>query len=663
MAFGFDIKSQKILGSLDPKGGKWSIAYEYDPEDASLLSLRGRIYIVVDFEGNVGIDLHLASKILIDTIKEHYYGDLEGTPLQALESAIVFGKDRLVEVINKEGVLDLTFNIVSCVVWDSILYIAQSGTTTCLLIRGGEITDISHKTSGEVMTSSGILESEDVVIIASKKFSEEFNNSNLVGILANLEAKFIESVNAPLLAAVMVRFKKSSMPSKKDLAGIVKMIKFNKKVLQDKKIDIYTENKTEPLESKEVSETEPAVITSLVDEPVDALANKNEQELIKQPKADLVEKQADTVKTPVEKNLIGVPVKPTGNKRGRKIKHLLTSLFTLVLVSAFIYTAYSFYSKSTDKKVDSINTVTPEVERYLKVYNELQSKGATESDYKGLLKKIEQDGNLDNKEFKDLVLKINKTLTDTAKANEAKNKYLVYNFLNESKQANLNKVSIVENVALVSDFYNKTNYFINLESKEKTDSFVLGTDYLISYYDTNTLYFLEKQKINTGTSIKTLSEYTMVEDVLNASDLFVYFGGIYVIEGNSIVKLTLEGKTYSKSIWAKLNNTATSIAVDGNVFLVADNSIKKMFKGEDTDFVVDKNVEVNNSSKIYTNIDLKNLYILNSNKLFIVNKDTGVLQKQIDLDAKFNNIASFVYSNNSLYILTKSELYKYPIEQ
>lgn len=335
----------------------------------------------------------------------------------------------------------------------------------------------------------------------------------------------------------------------------------------------------------------------------------------------------------------------------------------LILVSAFIYTAYGFYSKSTDKKVESINTVTPELGRYLKIYNELQNKDANESDYKGLLKKIEQDGNLDNKEFKDLVLKINKTLTEVAKSNEAKNKYLVYNFANESNNVTLNKVSVVGSVALVSDFYNKINYFINLESKEKTDSFVLGNDYLISYYYNNTLYFLEKQKINTGTSIKTLSEYALVGGILNATDLFVYFGGIYVIENNSVVKITLDGKNYTKSTWAELTSKPTSIAIDGHVFLVADNSVKKMFKGENVDFIVDKSVEVNNSSKIYTNIDLKNLYILSSNKLFIVNKDTGVLQKQIDLNLKFNNISSFVYSNNSLYILTKAELYKYPIEQ
>ena len=71
MSFGFDIKSQKILGSVDPHEGKWSIAYEYESDDPNLISTRGRLYLVVDFEGSAGIDLHLASKILIDSIKEH----------------------------------------------------------------------------------------------------------------------------------------------------------------------------------------------------------------------------------------------------------------------------------------------------------------------------------------------------------------------------------------------------------------------------------------------------------------------------------------------------------------------------------------------------------------------------------------------------------------
>src|SRR3989344_2549715 len=96
----YDVKSQKIIGSVDPTEGLWSIPFEYEPDSAEQLSTRGRLFLVVDFEASPAIDLHLASKIIIDEVREKYYGDLDGTPLQVLENALISGKNKLLEITN-----------------------------------------------------------------------------------------------------------------------------------------------------------------------------------------------------------------------------------------------------------------------------------------------------------------------------------------------------------------------------------------------------------------------------------------------------------------------------------------------------------------------------------------------------------------------------------
>ena len=662
MAIGFDIKSQKIIGSLDPKDGKWAIPYEYEPDEENLISQRGRLYLVVGFEGGRGVDLHLASKILIDSIREHYYGDLEGTPLQALETSLVFGKDRLTEVVNKEGVLDFKFNVACCVVWDSILYVAGAGETACLLLRGGEVLDISHKTSGEVMTSSGILENEDVIILATSKFVEEFSNETLVASLSTLDKKFTDSPNSALLGCCVIRFKKSGMPSKKDLAGIVNLIKFNKKNKQQKNPNVVEEAKNEIKK-----EPDQGVITSIYEEEKESKNNFSEELVnnknVKNDELPSNSANLNTNNTDNQKNNLNPGIKDFATntkKRGRKTKHLLTGLFVFALVGIFGFTAFKFYSGSKNSSGASINAVSL-VDKYSNVYEGLIEKNAPVDDYKLLIQKIESDTTLNKDSSNSLIEKINQTVLKLQSEDNLNKKYLVKNFTSENSNSNLNKVSTNADSLLISDKGTGTIFILNAKTGEQTESLALSKDFLFSFYSGTDIVVIEKNKIFTGSSVNSLKEYSTNEPIDSILDAYVYFDNIYYLGLKDINKLSLQESTYTKSLWSSTRNE-NSLVVNGSIFTCGDKGITKYFKGEKEEYLVDTKEGLSNCF-ISANEDASTLYVLANNNILYVNEETGAVNKTTNITPTIKDITSFVVSDNNIYLLTKTSLYKIPLSE
>jgi len=206
-----NVKSQKFLGSINPVNGLWSIPFEYTPEDEKVLQDKGILFIVIDFESIEVINLSLISKILIDEIKEHYYGNIEDTPLNALENAVNRGKEKIESILKKHGALtnSVNYDLSASVFWKDILYLAQVGKTTTYLIRKGKIYDIGNDTNGEVMTASGILEEDDSVIISTKQFKEDFKGENLVLNLGNLENLIQKSLLPQSVSTVLIAYNKN----------------------------------------------------------------------------------------------------------------------------------------------------------------------------------------------------------------------------------------------------------------------------------------------------------------------------------------------------------------------------------------------------------------------------------------------------------------------
>ena len=121
--------------------------------------------------------------------------------------------------------------------------------------------------------------------------------------------------------------------------------------------------------------------------------------------------------------------------------------------------------------------------------------------------------------------------------------------------------------------------------------------------------------------------------------LSTYQGNIYILDQkNGVLKFTAGGDGFGKSSYLKDKpdlSTASAIAIDGSVWiLLKDGNILKYTKGSAEDCKVkgmDKPAK--GATRLYTNIDSENLYVLDpgNSRIIKINK-TGAFQTQYVAD-------------------------------
>jgi len=627
----YDIKSQKILGSFDPIDGVWSIPYEFDPDDINVLNSRGRLYMVLDFEGSSNIDLHLASKILIDETKEKYYGDSDGTPLQALEKALISGKDKLKEIAktNDSSVKSLNFNVACAVVWGKVLYVAQLGESAVLLVRNGEVLDIGHKTSGEVLTSSGILESDDVFILSTKKFNDSFNNSLLLEKLGSLEEEFKKSDSPASFSAVVVMFKKSMLPNKRDIVGIVSSLS-----KRSAKIDVDTSthlNENLDLNSPEenvekVLENDPDLssITSLTDIPSSANQETGVSSVLA-----------------TERNTKKDFKKP--NK-----KTLMVAGFGLI-ATGILVGSYFFIPKINLFKKDAVTIATLDVSEFNLKFENLVSNNADKQEYEVLLSDLNKEIENGNSDTDLQVLKVK--IENSINKFDSNSDSSIFNFKVKSDSSAISSLSAFNNDILISDRGAKQSYVFTDEEPFKIADLPKNDNYLITLSSEDNLYILTTKAVFIGPNSSNLAEFSLDTEIANFTGAVEYLGNIYVLANGSIYKYIKGDGTFTRSIWAENVGNFNDLAIDGSIYLVGNEGVTEYYVSEEQEF----NTNITNAVGVYTNRDLDYLWILLDKKLVKVDKKSGEELTTVDLNFSAQH---FTVLEDSAFLSSGSKLYK-----
>lgn len=637
----YDIKSQKILGSFDPIDGLWSIPYEFDSDDINVLNHRGRLYIVVDFEASSNIDLHLASKIIIDQIKEKYYGDMDGTPLQAIEKALIAGKDKLREIAKGDEtvVKSLKFNIACSVVWGKVLYVAQLGESAVLLIRNGDILDIGHKTSGEVLTSSGILESGDVFILATKHFNDSFNNSLLLEKLGSLEEEFKKSESPAALSAVVVMFKKSMLPGKRDIVGIVSSLS---KSQDSNKINIDTSRPLdnpslninsleESLDSDLENDIELSSITTLTDIP--SIANK------------------DT-------GVSSVLVQDREHKRHIKKpnKKTLATYGLILLLTGVVFSSYQFYLKDKffGRTENDISLV--DISELNTRFENLQNLKGSKNDFVALLSSLNKEiesGNQDSS-LQELKIKVENTIATFDLDNTDKDSSL-FNFNVKSGSSKISNLALFGDKILVSDLGAGNSYlFTDLEQPEITD-FAKQGDYLTSIAGDKNFYVLTSNAFYVGERPNDLQKFALDSELTDFVDAVEYSGNLYVLTKDTIYKYAETASTFTGSVWSTVDAGYTALTIDGSIFLAGSKGIVEYYTGEKQEF----SSAILGAKDIYTTRDLDYLWVLLDKKIVKVDKKTGEELFAQNLEMVVDH---FTVIKDTIYASSGSKLHKIPVE-
>ena len=311
-------------------------------------------------------------------------------------------------------------------------------------------------------------------------------------------------------------------------------------------------------------------------------------------------------------------------KLNHKNKVILT--VTCIILVIFIASVYFGIRKQEDFKVANLFEKTyPEAE---KKYNEGNS-------LLGLNKNLANQNFLDAKKIlDDSINKFPKNSKEEKQILDLLKK--VTDGLNLSSGVNLIKAKPVDqpvgNFLLLHIGNPEAN---NFAQDDKNTYFV----------DAVGVYSVEKGKEKVSTIIKNADFWK------EAGGIGVYLGNIYVLNKNQkqspasngagqILKFVATGNGYSKTNYfgqdvAPDFSKARSMAIDGSIFvLLSDGTIEKFTRGKEDRFVVSAlDKSFSSPSKIFTNIDAKNLYILdNGNSRIVVLNKEGIYQNQYQAD-------------------------------
>jgi cell division protein FtsL len=187
--------------------------------------------------------------------------------------------------------------------------------------------------------------------------------------------------------------------------------------------------------------------------------------------------------------------------------------------------------------------------------------------------------------------------------------------------------------------------------------------------DDNSVYFLDSNGI-TSIDKKTNKKEVIIKNDnhwKSAVGLAAYLGNIYVLDKNAsqILKFVEAKDGFTKTNYftdttPDLSN-AINITIDGSIWILfKDGSIQKFTKGKKDSFILSGFKEsISNPTRIFTNADTKNIYILNTSKasILVFGKD-GTYQSQYQSDIlKGAKDFEVKEADKKVYVLSQNKVY------
>lgn len=189
------------------------------------------------------------------------------------------------------------------------------------------------------------------------------------------------------------------------------------------------------------------------------------------------------------------------------------------------------------------------------------------------------------------------------------------------------------------------------------------------FQDDKNIYFLENEQVYSF--IKQSKKRTNLlknnNDWKKVLAINAYFDNLYILDKdqNQIFKFVKLNNGFSKNNYLKGSidlSKAKDMAIDGSIYVLFDNGeILKFTKGTAEQFkVTGLDNQLNNPVKIYTNLDAKNIYILDqgNSRIVVIGKD-GQYQSQYQ-NSIIANAKDFevLEKDKLIYLLIKNKVYQ-----
>ncbi len=644
--------------------------YAYDlGEEGSPNS--GKIYITVDVQNNP-VDAEVVGETIFDAVRKTFFVDLQQDPYARFEEAIR-AVNKALNQLKEDRVSKFigNLNVVISAVVNGVLYLTQTGDAEAYLVRRRLLTALSDglydPDSNEYFTNiaSGALESGDFLIISTTRLLRYIGKNDLARICvnSNLVASLGE-LKERLFAEILGRI---------GIIGVVvneSMHEFSKDEVKHveehlEKAEIYdagrgVENKNRVRVGKNESFARAvAVLTNVVN--------------------DLKNKVSNLRVDGVGGGRGVGNGRFSGRGRNSKFSSMQIAVSVFVMIVVLIGGVWWMKSRADEQAI---------IQNYSKVLAEVKdeiSSALTTGQYNK-----EQAG----QRLKDAEKKAVEVLNSryyTAKANE---------LLKEIYEARDSLDGVVRpKVSVVADFSTKRSN-VNIIGLLGLNNMFYGFEYNALYpvtldtvQDPLTLddneevvagaVYEDKGSLLFWTKSNKLIEYkdgnvsfldTQDGAFKSGVDIKGYSNKFYVLspKDNQIWRYTRRRDKFDSAVaWnvdADLKD-AVSFAIDGNVYVLnKDGKVLKIFSGNvDNDFSLRKLPidGIEKPTKIYTELDMDNIYILEPSKkrvlVFVKDSRTGdaVFDKQFVFDSLVNLKDLYVDKDTGvMYLVDGQKLYK-----
>jgi len=372
-------------------------------------------------------------------------------------------------------------------------------------------------------------------------------------------------------------------------------------------------------------------------------------------------------------------------KKVKKLPRLRRIVLIITIIFAFTFIASLFWIGQSQQKKESRKNIDQTIQEIEKkqsiafsavVYNEERARKNLE-EVEELIKNLPQK--LSRKQRKKIALLSKKNQQELEKLrhiNISENPEELADFwLTDQELVNIQKI-----IYLDSNIYTwnpKNNFIYKLDISTKKISLESNIPQNIGYLqqatklDENNLIFYQTDQglAKFDTKEKILSPLEIVPKIFSKeiNDLVFYQKKLYLLDSqkNQIYKFYKTDNGFGNgSTWLKEKidlSKASSLAIDGSIYVsTIDGKILKFYLGKKQEFKTNIKPDLESPTKIITNLDWNNIYILDppTKRLIVLDKN-GRLKNQY-VSNKFDNLKDFAVDekNGIIYLLNGTKIYK-----
>ena len=633
---GTNLTFSKVVAT--PTQTAWSQAY-------SAGSLFGAFSLQTDpsLQSNIE-NLSTVGKDLISTLESEFF-PLENKNLESIKQAIT-------TTVSKIGV-GIVPSFVICYLNENVLYLYASGGGKAVLKRGEKIGTVVEGIDQEIIKStSGYVQSGDIIVLQTKQFQRIIASAMLASALEKITPDQISEEIAPHVhdkseggaSAVILSYKEGVIDE--SISGIAtgavaaSAVNNNNETISEERI------KT-PSQTDSASEDMDNEIESAYTNDVETM-NKNEEPIQNPTPTERVAtelpKTEESLESPFltepkSRKKLSIGVSQANFKKLPKSRRLILIIGIILIVLIIIISILALVNmrgSSNQEQFQEIYSSAREKIDEAESLKELNASLSQES-YKKAQSILEQNkdtfpqGSTEDQKIEELLVQVNTQLQSNGGSSESSEATEVDRSESELLSAQIDNPE--------PDYFTQNKNFI---------------------------YFLDDKGVNSQDKGNDSEKIIIKKSWTTPSGIGTFGSNIYVLDSSdTLLKFVPSGDEYTKNDYFSENapdlSNSTAMAIDGSIFVLnSDGTIQKFTKGVKDDFnITGLEKPMSNPTRIFTNEDLDNIYILdNKNGRVVVLDKSGqfikaysasIMKNARDIDVSEVDKKILILSDGKIY--------------